>query len=178
LTIPIFEVITPAVQQAVACSPKGRIGIIGTRSTIHSESYTRGIKALRPDCLTFAQACPLLVPLIEEGRLGKPETVMIVKKYLRPLKIKQIDTLILGCTHYPLLRGLIQAKIGRRVKVIDSCGGVAEAVADYNQRHPSATDAWTRGGRYRFVVSDATPQAETMARKMIKRPVRLELIPT
>ena len=174
--IPIFEVITPAAQQAVACSRKGRIGIIGTRATIHSHIYTRVIQALRPDCQTYAQACPLLVPLIEEGWLTKPETVMIVKKYLRSLKIKQIDTLILGCTHYPLLRDLIQAKIGRRVKVIDSAGGVAEAVADYIQRHPDATEAWIRRGDYRLVVSDTTPQFEAMARKILKRPVRLETI--
>ena len=172
-TIPIFDVITPAAHQAVACSRKGRIGIIATRATIHSDSYTRAIQALRPDCRTFAQACPLMVPLVEEGRLTKPETVMIVKKYLRPLKIKQIDTLILGCTHYPLLRGLIQAKIGRRVEVIDSAGGVAEAVAEYIQDHPAATQAWTRNGDYRLVVSDTTPQLEAIARRILKRPVRL-----
>ncbi len=178
LAIPIFEAITPAAQQAVACSRKGRIGIIGTRATIHSDSYTRAIQALRPDCRTFSQACPLLVPLVEEGRWTKPETVMIVKKYLRPLKVKQIDTLILGCTHYPLLRKLMQAKIGRRVKVIDSAGGVAEAVAEYIQGHPAATQAWTRDGGYRFVVSDTTPQLEAMARRILKRPVRLEPIQT
>ena len=178
LAIPIFEVITPAAQQAVACSRNGRIGIIGTRATIHSDSYTRAIQALWPDCRTFSQACPLLVPLVEEGRLTKPETVMIVKKYLRPLKVKQIDTLILGCTHYPLLRGLIQAKVGRRVEVIDSADGVAEALADYIQRHPTTADAWTRRGRCRLVVSDTTPQLEATARRILKRPVRLETILT
>ena len=177
-TIPVFEVLTPAVQQAVACSANGRIGIIGTRATIHSESYPRAIEALQPDCRTFTQACPLLVPLIVEGRLAKPETVMIVKKYLRPLKIKQIDTLILGCTQYALLRGLIQAKIGRRVKVIDSSGGVAEALADYIHRRPDATDAWAREGRYRYIVSDTTTRIEALARKFLERPVRLELIQT
>ena len=174
LAIPIFETITPAAQQAVACSRKGRIGVIGTRATIHSDSYTRAIQALRPDCRVFGQACPLLVPLVEEGRLSKPETVMIVKKYLRPLKVKQIDVLILGCTHYPLLRDLIQAKIGRRVTVIDAAGGVAQAVADYRQGHAVA-DTWTRGGRYRWVVSDKTPQIEALAWKILKRPHRLEL---
>ena len=165
-------------EQATACSANGRIGIIGTRATIHSESYPRAIESLQPNCRTFTQACPLLVPLIEEGRLAKPETVMIVKKYLRPLKIKQIDTLILGCTHYPLLRRLIQGKIGRRVKVIDSSGGVAEALADYIHRHPDATDAWAREGRYRFVVSDTTSRLDALARKFLGRPVRLELIQT
>ncbi|MBL0712367.1 MAG: glutamate racemase [Desulfosarcina sp.] len=174
--VPIFEVITPTAEQAVACTRRARIGIIGTRATVNSGIYTRIIESLRPDCRTFARACPLLVPLVEEGWLTKPETAMIVKKYLRPLKIKQIDTLILGCTHYPLLQGLIQAKIGRSVQVIDSCGGVARAVATYVQRHPSAVNAWPREGAYRFFVSDTTPQFETIAQHILKRSIRLEQV--
>lgn len=175
-TVPIFEVITPAAERSVTITRKGRIGIIGTRATVSSGIYTRVIQSLRPDCRTYAQACPLLVPLVEEGWLTRPETAMIVKKYLRPLKVKQIDTLILGCTHYPLLQDLIQAKIGRRVTVIDSSGGVAAAVARHIRGHSSAAAAWAKEGRYRFIVSDTTPQFEMIARHILKRSIRLEQI--
>ena len=174
--VPIFEVITPAAERAVALTRKGRIGIIGTRATVSSGIYTRVIQSLRPDCRTYAQACPLLVPLVEEGWLTKPETTTIVKKYLLPLKSKQIDTLILGCTHYPLLQDLIQAKIGRRVAVIDSSGGVAAAVASHIRGHFSAAAAWAQKGRYRFIVSDTTPQFEITARRILNPSIRLEQI--
>ncbi len=175
--VPIFEVVTPAAELAAAQTRKGRIGIIGTRATVSSGIYSQVIRSLRPDCLTYAQACPLLVPLVEEGWLKKPETAMIVKKYLRPLKVRQIDTLILGCTHYPLLQGLIQAKAGRRVRVIDSSRGVAAAVAAYIRHHPAEAASWPQEGRYRFFVSDITPQFETIARNILKRSIRLEHIP-
>ncbi len=172
--VPVFEVVTPAAELAVAQTRRGRIGIIGTRATVNSGIYTQVIQSLRPDCRTYAQACPLLVPLVEEGWLKKPETSMIVKKYLRPLKVKQIDTLILGCTHYPLLQGLIQARVGRRVSVIDSSGGVAAAVAAYIRRHPAAAFSWAQTDDHRFFVSDTTPHFETIARNILKRSIRLE----
>ncbi len=174
--VPIFEVITPAAELAVAHTRTGRIGIVGTRATVNSGIYTEVIQNLRPDCRTYAQACPLLVPLVEENWLTKPETRMIVKKYLRPLKVQQIDTLILGCTHYPLLQDLIQAKVGRRVTVIDSSGGAAAAVASYIHRHPADVASWSQAGDYRFFVSDTTPQFENIARRILRRSIRLERI--
>lgn len=174
--VPIFEVITPAAELAVAQTRKGIIGIIGTRATINSGIYPRVIQSLRPESRIYAQACPLLVSLVEEGWLKRPETAMIVKKYLRPLKVKQIDTLILGCTHYPLLRALIQAKAGRRVRVIDSSGGVAAAVAAHVRRHTDETARWSQSDAHRFFVSDLTPHFETIARDILRRPIRLERI--
>ncbi|MDJ0854438.1 MAG: glutamate racemase [Desulfobacterales bacterium] len=172
--VPIFEVVTPAAEMAVAQTRKGVIGIIGTRATVNSGIYPRVIQSLRPDCRTYTQACPLLVPLVEEGWLQKPETAMIVKKYIRPLKVRQIDTLILGCTHYPLLQELIQAKAGRRVRVIDSSGGVAAAVAAHVRQHAAEAARWSQADAHRFFVSDATPHFETIARGILKRPIRLE----
>ena len=101
--IPIFEVVTPATEKAVKISRTLIIGVIGTRATVKSGIYEQKIVALKPDAKVYSAACPLLVPLVEEGWIKKPETVMIIKKYLHPLKVRQIDTLILGCTHYPLL---------------------------------------------------------------------------
>lgn len=174
--VPIFEVITPAVERAVALSSRQRIGVIGTRATVASGRYARAIEALCPDCQVYAQACPLLVPLIEEGWRRKPETARIVKNYLRPLRTRQIDTLILGCTHYPLLRRLIQAKIGRRVRVVDSSRGVAKAVAAHIERDPETAGTWSQEAHYRFFVSDTTPQFQRIAEGILKRPVSLERI--
>ena len=107
--VPIFEVISPAVELALTQSRRGRIGVMGTRATIKSDVYAKKIRALRPEMQVYSQACPLLVPLVEEGWLNRPETAMIVKKYLHPLKVRQIDTLILGCTHYPIIRNQISS---------------------------------------------------------------------
>ena len=172
--IPFFEVISPAAAMAVQATRKGRIGIIGTRATVASGIYEAVIQKMRPEFRVFARACPLLVPLVEEGWLQKPETAMIVKKYLRPLKTMQIDTLILGCTHYPLLLDLIQAKIGRRVQVINSSSGVADSMRTLIQRDADFKKRLTRDGNYRYFVSDTTPQFENIARSILKRPVRLE----
>lgn len=174
--IPFFEVISPAAEMAVQSSRTGRIGIIGTRATVASGVYEAIIQKLRPEYRVFTSACPLLVPLVEEGWLKKPETAMIVKKYLRPLKAKQIDTLILGCTHYPLLADLIQAKIGRRVRVIDSSTGVANSMRNLIEQDADFQKRLKREGGYRFFVSDTTPQFENIARSILKRPIRLETL--
>ena len=129
--IPIFEVVTPATKQAVNRSGNLAVGVIGTRATIKSGIYEKKIKAVKPAAKVYSVACPLLVPLVEEGWLKKPETMMIIKKYLHPLRVRQIDTLILGCTHYPLLKDQIQRKIGKKVIIIDSSIAVAEKVKSF-----------------------------------------------
>ncbi|ETR72917.1 MAG: glutamate racemase [Candidatus Magnetoglobus multicellularis str. Araruama] len=110
--LPIFEVITPAASLVASFKTIRRVGIIGTRATINSNAYTEQIAKHRPDIKVYAIPCPLLVPLVEEGWIDKPETRMIVKKYLHPLKVRQIDTLILACTHYPIIKPVIQKKLG------------------------------------------------------------------
>ena len=172
--LPFFEVITPAAEMAVRSSRSGRIGIIGTRATVASGVYEKTIKRLRPEYRVYGSACPLLVPLVEEGWLKKPETAMIVKKYLRPLKVREIDTLILGCTHYPLLADLIQKKIGQRVRLIDSSSGVVRGLRLLIETDRVFTKRLHREGRYRFFVSDTTNQFEKVAGAILKRHIRLE----
>jgi glutamate racemase len=174
--VPLFEVITPAVEQALTHTSKGRIGVIGTRATINSGIYEQKIKALRPEAQVHSRACPLLVPLVEEGWLTRPETAMIVKKYLHPLKVRQIDTLILGCTHYPLLARLIQHKVGRRVTLIDSALAVAERLKAFVSQQPRLKEKLGRNEHYTYFVSDLTEQFRTTARQVLKRPVDLERI--
>jgi glutamate racemase len=166
---PIFEVITPGAALAARLSHSGRIGVIGTRSTIASGAYERRILQFRPEAQVVSQPCPLLVPLVEEGWLRRRETAMIVKKYLRPLKMQQIDTLILGCTHYPVLADLIQDKAGKRIRLVDSAKAVAERLKTHLANSPELTAELSRQGRSEFFISDVTPQFEAIARKVLNR---------
>ena len=181
---PIFEVISPAVASALSRSkiktaPKKTaqkktaappfIGVIGTRATIESGVYERKIKEIQPDAHVFSNACPLLVPLVEEGWLNRPETRMIVKKYLHPLKTRQIHTLILGCTHYPVLKDLIQQKIGPRVAIVDSPGSSASAIADYLNACPDMDSELEKNGALELYASDLTPQFEKTAKIILKQ---------
>ncbi|MGD2028661.1 MAG: glutamate racemase [Desulfobacterales bacterium] len=174
--IPIFEVISPASSKAVKNSRNLIIGVIGTRATVKSGIYEKKIQAIRPAAKVYSVACPLLVPLVEEGWLKKPETVMILKKYLHPLKIRQIDTLILGCTHYPLLMDKIQRKIGKRVTVIDSSIALAENVKNFLDTHPEVDKFLGKKGAFKLFVSDVTEQFEKTAEATLKMKVLLEHI--
>jgi len=176
--VPLFEVIQPAVEKTLRLTQKQRIGVIGTRATVGSGIYERLLKEADPGIQVFSQACPLLVPLVEEGWLKRPETKRIVRKYLSPLKMKQVDTLVMGCTHYPLLKAVIQAKMGKRVRVIDSSKEVALWVKDYLERNPEITGSLTPAtgqDGHRFFVSDLTPSFEHIANQFLGRPIRLEL---
>ena len=174
--IPIHEVITPAVNYSLDLTRKSVIGVIGTRATISSGIYEKKIKEKNPDAKVYSAACPLLVPLVEEGWLKKPETRMIVKKYLHPLKMKQIDTLILGCTHYPLLKSIIQHKIGKRVTIIDSSTAIADEVKLFLSASPKIDHLLSKNGTAKFFVSDVTPQFKKTASSVIRRPIELEHI--
>jgi len=175
--VPIIEVVTPAAEQAANRSKTGRIGIIGTRATIGSDIYNRLITGIRPDCKVYSQACPLLVPLVEEGWINKQETKMILRRYLKPLRDSQIDTLVLGCTHYPLLKELIQTRIGRRVQLIDSS---VEAARSLHTLLISNPDLIARrdgpGVEHTYYVSDLTDSAKSVAEKIFGRPMELHHI--
>ena len=174
--VPIFEVISPAVRMAVSQAKARRVGIIGTRATVNSGVYEEKIKALRPDIKVYANACPLLVPLVEEGWLKRGETRKIVKKYLHPLKLKQIDTLILGCTHYPLLKEIIQAKIGKRVKVIDSSDALSILIKEFLRDNAGIASKLIRDGTCQFYVSDVTEHLKKLASNILKTAAGLEHI--
>lgn len=171
--LPVYEVISPAVDMALETTRKNIIGVIGTRATIESGVYERKIRQRRPEAKVYSVPCPLLVPLVEEGWSKKPETRMIVKKYLHPLKVRQIDTLILGCTHYPVLKGIIQQKIGKKVRIIDSSVALAGRIRQFLADFPDIDAVLGKTGKARFYVSDITPQFEKTARTVIKRNIEL-----
>ena len=175
LQIPVFEVIGPGARLAVRSSRKMRIGVIGTRATISSGGYEEKIAMLQPDAKVVAAPCPLLVPLVEEGWLNKPETTMIIRKYLAPLKNRQIDTLILGCTHYPVLRHVIQRKIGSRVRLVDSAEAVALEVRDHlDGQGGDSRAAHTDKGQCRIFVTDTAEQFQKTAHLILGKPLAIE----
>jgi len=178
LSLPVFEVVTPSVEKACSLSKKGMIGIMGTRATVSSNIYPVLIPTKRPGAIVFQQPCPLLVPLVEEGWLKARETRMIVKKYLRPLKDKQIDTLVLGCTHYPLLKNVIQEKAGKRIKIVDPSREVAQKVASFLKESVITNNLnieKTRTSCIReFFLSDLTPHTFEIVTRFLGRKVELK----
>jgi len=117
---PVIGVIEPAAQEAVRRSRNGRIGVIGTAGTVASGAYDRALLELLPQARIWSAACPLFVPLAEEGFAEHPATALVVKEYVRPIKESDVDTLILACTHYPLLKRAISDYMGPDVQLVDS----------------------------------------------------------
>jgi glutamate racemase len=150
--IPVLGVIEGGVRAALQRTRNGKIGVIGTEATIASGAYTRALKALSPEVEVYSRPCPLLVPLAEEGWLDGQIVDLTVETYLRSLKESGIDTLILGCTHYPLFKGAIGAYMGKRVELIDS----AEETARETKRILSERSLCRRKrkGRASFFVTD------------------------
>jgi len=173
--VPIFEVISPAVEAAISATKNKRIGVIGTAGTVNSGIYERKIHELDPEIKVFHEPCPLFVPLVEEGWIDRPETKMIARKYLSKLKQNQIDTLILGCTHYPLLKKVIQAKIGNRARLIDPAEATAKKLADFVVKRGIKFTAGADGSR--FYLSDLTPKFSVIAEKWLGRKISF-VIPT
>ena len=128
--VPVIGVIEPGARAAVKASRSGKIGVIGTEATIASGAYTRAIQNLKPRAEIYTRACPLLVPLVEEGWTDNDIAERTVTHYLESLKASGIDTLLLGCTHYPLLRGMFERVLGPRVKIVDSAIATAAAVRE------------------------------------------------
>jgi len=128
--LPVFGVIIPGACAALEATRNGRIGVIGTSATIRSQAYSKAILARSDSAQVFARACPLLVPLVEEGWTDHAVTRRVLKEYLGPLLKHRIDTLVLGCTHYPLLKDAIRAVVGGRVSLVDSAESCAQFVRD------------------------------------------------
>jgi glutamate racemase len=133
--VPLMGVIEPGAKAAVSATENGRIGVIGTIGTISSHSYKDAIYKFDENIEVFSYPCPLFVPLVEEGFLDKEATHLIAEEYLSPFKKQKIDTLILGCTHYPLLKKVIKEVMGERINLIDSAEETAREVKRFLLRN-------------------------------------------
>lgn len=171
----VLGVIRPVVEQAVKVGKK-KIGVIGTKGTIASEAYIKELEKLRPQIEVSQQACPLLVPLIEEGWQKSDMTKRVLRTYLKPLKLAKVDTLILGCTHYPILFKDIQGIMGPRTKVLNSGEIVAESLEDYLKRHLEIESKLDKNSQYKFQVTDLSEHYQKLGEKWFGVGIKFEKI--
>ncbi len=173
--LPIIGVLSPAVKAALTETKNGRIGIIGTIATVKSNAYPAEIKKANPKARVYSLACPLFVPLVEEGLLSGPLTEMAIARYLEPLRRKRIDTLVLGCTHYPLLKTAIAGFMGPKIKLVDPSEEVLGEVAGRlkeNRRRGAAGK-----NNLKICLSDITPNFRRVAASFLKKRLpRLEKV--
>jgi glutamate racemase len=164
--LPTWGVIEPGAIKAAQVS-RGRVGVIATEATVRSDAYPRALRAVRPDLEIVSQACPLFVPLVEEGWHDDPITEEVARRYLRPLLEAGIDTLVLGCTHYPLLVPVLQRVAGPDVILVDSAEAVAQMVAaGLADRHLEATET----AAHHFCVTDSGETFQRIARRILQDP--------
>jgi len=175
--VPLVGVIEPGARAAVQATETGRIGVIGTAGTVASRAYERAIKAIRPDATVRARACPLFVPLVEEGWFDHAATELIAHEYLDPLHDAGVDVLVLGCTHYPLLKALLGRVLGPTVRLIDSAEETATAVEREIEQRGLAAPAG-QDPTHRFVVSDDEPHFRQVgARFLGEKLQKVEVVP-
>ena len=163
--IPVIEVIQPAVRRAVSATRSGKVGVIGTNATIDSKAYLDAFAAA-PQLSITSKACPLFVEYVESGRTSGDEITKVAQDYLNPMKSAQIDTLVLGCTHYPLLTGVISYVMGNNVTLVSSAEETAKDLyrtlveADLLSDHPNQVS-------HRFVATGDPDKFATLARRFL-----------
>ncbi len=165
LSIPVIGVIEPGVRRAVTGTKNKRVGVIGTEATIQSGAYTRALKAADAKIEVYSRACPLFVPLVEEGWIDNGVVEMTVKAYLDSLKQSGIDTLILGCTHYPLLKKAIRKFMGGAVRLVDSAEETAKEVEQVLKQ--AALGRKVGKGGHSFFVTDAPDRFIKVGRRFL-----------
>jgi glutamate racemase len=164
--VPVIGVIEPGARAAVGATGGGPVGVIGTAGTIASNAYARAIHALRPALQVEQVPCPLFVPLAEEGWFDHPATELVAREYLKPLQLAQVDVLVLGCTHYPLLKPMLGRVMGSSVRLIDSAEETARAVSATLEAHALTAPAGLKV-QHRFVVTDDEPRFRQVGARFI-----------
>jgi glutamate racemase len=150
--VPVLGVVQPGVDASVRLTKNHRIGVIATAATVHSGAYAKAVRGKSRRCCVVSQACPLLVPLVEEGWGNNRLTRDMIRHYLRPLVRQSVDTIILGCTHYPLLKVAIRQVAGHRVQLVDSAQSCAAAVRNFLNAENLASRRSARGKLGLFVT--------------------------
>jgi len=174
--MPIVGVIEPGARAAAAVTRTKRVGVIGTAGTIKSRAYEKEIRKLLPDVEVTAQACALFVPLVEEGWLDSEVTRAVARNYLAPIVSAEVDTLVLGCTHYPLMKTVIGNVVGREVRLIDSAHETARQAGELLREH-GLENGTPDGARYRFIASDAPDTFLGLGERFLGSPIdRVETV--
>ncbi len=172
----VLGIIIPVVEslERLKTKKEKRVGLIGTRATVRSDAYNRECeKRLSEKIELLSEPCPLLVPLIEEGLADTPAGTMILKKYLRPLKLKQVNALVLACTHYPLIKKQIARIMGRNCRIIDPGPIVAASLHTYLGRHPEMETRLSRNVSITFFSSDFSERAHMLINRFWKQPITI-----
>jgi glutamate racemase len=170
LTIPVTGVIEPGVEAALQSTKNHRIGIVGTTATVNSQSYQKQIKHVNSETEVFGQPCPLLVSLVEEGWIDDEITRLTVRKYFAPLIEKDVDTIILGCTHFPVIKQLIQQEVGPSIQLIDSGQETARVVRKMIT-DKSMLRSEPAGQPFRCYVSDIPDKFDVVGTRFLGQPV-------
>ncbi|MCM1482717.1 MAG: glutamate racemase [Muribaculaceae bacterium] len=172
----VLGVIRPTAEAIGGVSVSGRVGILGTAGTVSSRSYDMEIAKLHPSFTTYSQACPMLVPLVEYGEANGEGADFFVRKYADGILARDpaIDTLVLACTHYPLLLPKFRAAVPESVRIITQGEIVADSLADYLRRHPEMDDRLSRGGRSRYMTTENPDKFTDLARIFLNEEVSVE----
>ena len=172
--VPIIGVIKPGIREALKRTKSARIGVIGTESTISSGIYAHEIRSINKAAHVIQKACPIFVPLVENMWFDGDVTERVARKYLSPLLNRKIDSLILGCTHYPLLKKIIQRVVGRKVALIDSSTQVAKYAKELLER--KGRRGGTTKGKARFYATDDTKKFEKLAKVFLGKKIKARKI--
>ena len=174
--VTVLDVIAAGARKAIEETTSKHVGVIGTPATINSNAYARAIHEHDPDIRVFSQACPLFVPLVEEGWWHHPVTRLTAQEYLRPVLAEHVDTLVLGCTHYPVIKSLIREIVGQDIRLVDSAEAMADITAnllhDMHLGNPQRNPP-----EYRFYVTDVPYHFQTIGEGLLGRTLsRVELV--
>lgn len=173
INIPIIGVVKPGAKAAALTTRNKKVGLIGTRATVKSNLYTTMIQRENPQIQVIGQPCPLFVPLVEEMWLKDPVTIEVAKRYLEPLLCQDIDTLILGCTHYPLLRSMLKTLVGEQVTLVNPAYETAKELERLLKREHLEREGEEEEVPYRFFVSDEEENFRKFANSILPCEVKM-----
>jgi glutamate racemase len=172
----VLGVLIPAAEEAATKTKNQKIGVIATEGSVRSGAFVREIKKINPKVKVFQHACPLLVPIVEAGEQRSEATEIILRNYLKPLKNKRIDTLILGCTHYGILENQIKKMAGPGVTIISESKIVPQKLKSYLRRHPEIEQKLGKNGEVRFYSTDLTQKFALLGSKFFGRKIEVRAV--
>jgi len=167
-SVPVLDVVDAGARSAVAETHNKYVGVIGTPATINSNAYVKAIKEYDPEITVFSQPCPLFVPLVEEGWLDHQVTRLTAQEYLKPVVAQNIDTLVLGCTHYPLLKPLLREVLGNQITLMDSARTIARETEELLRKN-SLQNSQEKPPEYRFYVTDVPLRFKEIGERFLGR---------
>jgi len=172
----VLGVLIPAAEEAVKMTKNKKIGVMATEGTVRSGAFERELKKVDPQIEVFQQACPLLVPIVESGEQDSEKTEEILKEYLQPLLEESIDTLILGCTHFGILKNKIKRIVGEGVRVVGEGEVVPKKLADYLQRHQEIEKGLAKEGARKFYTTGDVEQFNELGSRFFGQEIKAEKV--